>query len=60
MFGIIDTFGIPRLQTGKRVLLNFQGVDYRAKVWINGHFIGQHVGANTASDLDIYRRCKIR
>jgi beta-galactosidase/beta-glucuronidase len=47
------TFRIPKLQAGKHVLLNFQGVDYRAKVWINGRLAGQHVGANTAFDMDI-------
>lgn len=40
-------------EQGKHVLLNFQGVDYLTKVWVNGRFVGQHQGANTAFSFDI-------
>lgn len=44
---------ISKLEPGKHVFLNFQGVDYCAKVWVNGHFVGKHEGANTAFRFDI-------
>jgi beta-galactosidase/beta-glucuronidase len=37
----------------RRVVLNFQGVDYVAKVWVNGVFIGSHKGAYTKFSFDI-------
>lgn len=39
--------------SGKRTLLHFEGVDYKAKVWINGRFAGEHVGAYARFSLDI-------
>ncbi|PAD44103.1 glycoside hydrolase family 2 protein [Shouchella clausii] len=44
---------IPTEQKGKRVLLHFQAVDYRATVWVNGQVVGEHVGGNTAFSFDI-------
>ena len=38
---------------GKRVLLNFQAVDYLAKIWINGEFVGSHKGGYTSFSFDI-------
>jgi beta-galactosidase/beta-glucuronidase len=37
----------------KRILLNFEGVDYTTKVWINGCFAGSHTGGYAAFTLDI-------
>ncbi|MRN53685.1 glycoside hydrolase family 2 protein [Paenibacillus monticola] len=37
----------------KRVMLNFQAVDYTAKVWVNGCYAGQHHGGYTAFSFDI-------
>jgi len=28
----------------ERVFLRFEAVDYRARVWLNGHFLGSHTG----------------
>ena len=39
--------------TGGRTLLHFEGVDYTAKVWVNGHFAGTHTGAYARFSLDI-------
>lgn len=44
---------LPIDLTGKRVLLNFQAVDYTAKVWVNGCFAGGHQGGYAAFSLDI-------
>lgn len=40
-------------EISESVLLWFEGVDYTAKIWINGHFIGIHDGAYTAFSFDI-------
>lgn len=38
---------------GKRTLLNFEAVDYRCEVWVNGVSAGVHQGGNTPFTLDI-------
>jgi beta-galactosidase/beta-glucuronidase len=37
----------------QRVLLHFGAVDYRAKVWVNGHLVVEHVGGHTPFSADI-------
>ena len=37
----------------KRLLLNFEGVDYICKVWVNGVFVGIHQGGYTRFTFDI-------
>ena len=37
---------------GRRVLLNFEAVDYHATVWVNDQPVGEHIGGNTAFQLD--------
>ena len=37
----------------KRQILHFEGVDYNAKVWVNGCFAGTHTGAYARFSLDI-------
>jgi len=44
---------IPDAWRGRRVLLHFGAVDYRAMVWINGHLAGRHEGGNTPFQFDI-------
>jgi len=44
---------IPEGWKGRRVLLHFGAVDYRAMVWINGQLAGRHEGGNTPFQLDI-------
>lgn len=46
-------FKLPAEFNGKKVLLNFQAVDYLAKVWVNGQFVGQHEGGYAAFQFDI-------
>lgn len=41
------------LQDGKRILLNFEGSDYRTEVWVNGIYIGFHEGGYTRFTFDI-------
>ncbi len=37
----------------RRVMLNFEAVDYRCRVWVNNVEVGQHVGGNDPFRLDI-------
>ncbi len=36
------TFYVPPSWRGRRILLHFEGVCYRARVWVNGQFVGGH------------------
>lgn len=38
---------------GWRLLLRFGAVDYHAKVWLDGHFVGEHTGGHVPFDLDL-------
>ena len=46
-------FDVPAAWKGKRVLLHFGAVDYRAKVWVNGKEAGEHEGGSTPFRFDI-------
>ncbi len=37
----------------ERLLLNFEAVDYRCSVWINGENVGEHTGGNDPFSFDI-------
>ena len=37
----------------KKVILNFEGSDYKTKVWINGNYIGKHIGGYSRFSFDI-------
>lgn len=47
------TFDVPDSWEGKRVLLHFGAVDYRAWVWVNGTFAVFHEGGHTPFSVDI-------
>ncbi|WP_123039588.1 glycoside hydrolase family 2 protein [Cohnella candidum] len=47
------TFEIPAEQQGKRIVLHFQAVDYVAKVWVNGTYVGRHEGGYSAFSFDV-------
>ncbi len=36
-----------------RTLLNFEAVDYRCQVWLNGKLVGEHQGGNTPFSFDV-------
>ncbi|MBN8729797.1 MAG: beta galactosidase jelly roll domain-containing protein [Acidobacteria bacterium] len=46
------TFALPAGAAGKHVRLAFESVFYRARVWINGHFAGEHEGGYTPFSID--------
>lgn len=47
------SFEIPDHWQGRRLLLHFGAVDYRATVWINGSYAGEHEGGHTPFRFDI-------
>ncbi len=47
------TVPIPSQAAGNRLLLHFEGVDYDAKVWVDGAFVGAHRGGYDRFTLDI-------
>ncbi len=46
-------FTLTKAQTKKRCLVNFDGVDYTAKVWVNGNFVGTHSGGYARFTFDV-------
>ena len=47
------TFRVPKEMQGERVLLNFDGINWKADVWLNGKKINRIEGAFTRSETDI-------
>jgi hypothetical protein len=47
------TFQVPRQWLGKRLLLHFGAVDWKAEVWLNGKEIGEHRGGYDPFTFDI-------
>ena len=37
----------------KKIILNFEGSDYKTKIWINGNYIGENIGAYSRFSFDI-------
>lgn len=46
-------FDLPADWDGKAIQLHFDGVSYRAEVWLNGRFVGAHMGAYTPFSVDV-------
>ncbi|HTR80995.1 MAG TPA: glycoside hydrolase family 2 TIM barrel-domain containing protein [Bacteroidota bacterium] len=44
---------IPEQPGGRRFLLSFEGVNLKAKIFVNGQFAGGHVGGYVGFDVDI-------
>ena len=47
------TFRFPEAWKGRRIFLNFEAVDYKSTVWINGKKAGEHEGGYTPFSFDI-------
>jgi len=47
------TFEVPAAWRGKRVLLHFGAVDWRAEVFINGQAVGKHEGGYAPFSFDV-------
>lgn len=52
------SFTVPSKWNGKRVLLHFGAVDWRADVWVNGVSLGRHEGGFTPFGFDITEALK--
>ena len=55
-------FRLPESAAGKRIWLNFDAINYRADVWLNGHKLADHkdvVGAFSRFRFDITEHTKI-
>lgn len=46
-------FALPVWNKGERVVLQFQCVDYKAFIYVNGNFVGQHEGFFAPFSFDI-------
>ena len=44
---------ISKEQLQNKIILNFEGSDYQTKVWINGNYIGENIGAYSRFSFDI-------
>jgi len=49
---------VPPEWKGQRVLLRFGAVDYKAMVWLNGQFLGEHTGGHVPFRFDITGQLK--
>lgn len=47
------TFTLGEQQKNQNVILRFQASDYVTKVWVNGQFVGKHVGGNASFSFNI-------
>lgn len=47
------TFTVAKEELEGEVLLRFGAVDYTAKVWVNGEYVGRHDGGNTPFAFEI-------
>ncbi|HHX60597.1 MAG TPA: glycoside hydrolase family 2 [Epulopiscium sp.] len=46
-------FDLPEDMLGKRIILNFGAVDYKADVWVNGTHVTTHEGGHIAFSVEI-------
>lgn len=53
------TFTVPGSWSGKRVLLNFEAVDWRCCVYLNGDSVGGHDGGYDPFSIDITDKVKV-
>jgi beta-galactosidase/beta-glucuronidase len=44
---------IPQSWEGKKIMLNFGGVDFLCEVWIDGVFVSSHVGGTSSFSFDV-------
>jgi beta-galactosidase/beta-glucuronidase len=49
------SFAVPPQWKGRTVLLHFGAVDYEARVWLNGQYLGSHTGGHTPFRFDVTR-----
>ena len=52
------TLTLPAEWAGKRVLFHVGACDYYTKVWVNGQYMGDHIGGYVAFSFDITKALK--
>ena len=52
------TLTLPADWAGKRVLFHIGACDYYTKVWVNGQYMGDHIGGYVAFSFDITKALK--
>ena len=52
------TLTLPEGWAGKRILLHIGACDYYTKVWVNGTYLGDHIGGYVAFSFDITKALK--
>lgn len=50
---VVAPHELPRHDDSQKLLLHFGAVDYEARVWVNGRFVGGHEGGHSSFVLDI-------
>ena len=48
-----NEFRLSETEAGKNAVMTFGGIDYYAKVWLNGSFLGQHEGYFAPFSFDV-------
>lgn len=48
-----NTFLVDQAWKDKDVILHFGAVDYQCKVYVNGHFVGEHRGGNASFSFSV-------
>jgi len=51
-------FRVPARMKGKRLFLHFGAVDWHARVWLNGEFLGEHRGGYTPFRFEVTRKVR--
>jgi beta-galactosidase/beta-glucuronidase len=51
-------FRVPASMKGKRLFLHFGAVDWHARVWLNGEFLGEHRGGYTPFRFEVTRKVR--
>lgn len=52
------TIAVPADWAGRRVFLSIGGVHRYAKVWVNGHYLGEHIGYLSEFEFDVTEQVK--
>lgn len=52
-------FTVPANWSGKRILLNFEAVDWRCEVYVNGEVVGTHDGGYDPFTFDVTNNVKV-
>ena len=53
------TFSVTEDELAGAVLLRFGAVDYTAKIWINGEYVGRHDGGNVPFSFEISKYLRV-